>query len=414
MSGERLPRCFLSRSVRATALLLGSTALLLVAWYCSTVSLTDDQRSLVGALVEGASLRDSHSPVIQVAIFHSQIPGSEPTEGLAEVFNSARACAWESVGPVAIASGALDQFDVVVFPGGGGGRQQAATLGEEGKRAVRDFVRAGGGYVGICGGAFLATAKYDWSLALVNARTVTGTKSVPGMGRILMGERGRGKVKMELTKAGMQVFPEVARLVEVEYAGGPILSPAGRDDLSEYVSLAIFRTEVWQYEPQQGTMIGTPAIVAGQFGNGRVIIFSPHPEMTNGLESLVVQAALAVARKDRAEVRQEGTRNYPSSVRPSVGRGRTGDVSFHTKATKRKESEKRTRLFSGHFFLDLFSGRPSGACLLGRLDSSREWFVPTPAVLLLKDGIVEEVCGEPGVADLRRVIERTRLLRRET
>jgi glutamine amidotransferase-like uncharacterized protein len=53
----------------------------------------------------------------------------------------------------------LGRFDVVVFPGGRGHRQ-ASALGDEGRRAIRDFVRAGG-CVGICAGAFLATAQYD-------------------------------------------------------------------------------------------------------------------------------------------------------------------------------------------------------------------------------------------------------------
>ena len=34
-------------------------------------------------------------------------------------------------------------------------------------------------------------------------------------------------------------------------------------------------------------MIDTPAIIAGHLGNGWVIIFSPHPELTEGLDSLV-------------------------------------------------------------------------------------------------------------------------------
>jgi hypothetical protein len=42
-------------------------------------------------------------------------------------------------------------------------------------------------------------------------------------------------------------------------------------------------------------MINTPAIIASEFGKGRVIAISPHPEDTAGLESLVERAAAWVA-----------------------------------------------------------------------------------------------------------------------
>jgi hypothetical protein len=111
-----------------------------------------------------------------------------------------------------------------------------------------------------------------------------------------MTARGAGTVKIELSNAGKRVLGDFPGLLDVRYSGGPILSPAGTSDLPGYVSLAVFRTEVWEYELQRNTMIDTPAIVAGRFGEGRVIIFSPHPEMTTGLEWLVPGAILATAR----------------------------------------------------------------------------------------------------------------------
>jgi hypothetical protein len=103
-------------------------------------------------------------------------------------------------------------------------------------------------------------------------------------------------VKVALTCAGKSVLGESVGLVDVLYSGGPIFAPAGIRELPEFVPLATFRSEVWTYEPQRGTMIDTPAILAGRFGKGQVIIFSPHPDMTVGLEFLVRQAVLATAR----------------------------------------------------------------------------------------------------------------------
>jgi hypothetical protein len=41
-------------------------------------------------------------------------------------------------------------------------------------------------------------------------------------------------------------------------------------------------------------MLGTTAAAEGQFGRGRVICFSPHPEMTKGIENLIQNAINSV------------------------------------------------------------------------------------------------------------------------
>ncbi len=69
-----------------------------------------------------------------------------------------------------------------------------------------------------------------------------------------------------------------------------------RDDLPPCIPLAHYSTELANYTPQRGTMIGTPAIFAATFGAGRVITISPHPETTKGAEFLVKLAVLATAR----------------------------------------------------------------------------------------------------------------------
>jgi hypothetical protein len=111
-----------------------------------------------------------------------------------------------------------------------------------------------------------------------------------------MAARGAGKVKMELTDSGKRVLGDGSGLLDVQYSSGPIFSPARRHDLGPYVTLALFRTEIWQYEPQQDTMIDTPAIIAARFGEGHVIAFSAHLENTKGLESLTKRAIESVAR----------------------------------------------------------------------------------------------------------------------
>lgn len=181
-----------------------------------------------------------------------------------------------------IRAGALSQFDMIVCSGGSGSGQ-ARALGEDGREKIKAFVSDGGGYVGICAGAYLATAGYDWSLGLIDAKTLH---------RGAQWRRGTGPVRLQWEELGEQppavdapIGKENAgRLVEVKYANGPIIGPANRDDLGDYTVLAWYRTEITKHDAQPGLMIDTPAIVSGRFGDGRVISISPHPEQTDGVE----------------------------------------------------------------------------------------------------------------------------------
>lgn len=102
---------------------------------------------------------------------------------------------------------------------------------------------------------------------------------------------------MQLSKEGRDLFPGIPENVEVRFANGPIVTPKNSSELKQYTVLAWFRSEIVKYPPQEGTMINTAAIVSGEFGTGRVISISPHPEATEGLESMFAAAVKAVARE---------------------------------------------------------------------------------------------------------------------
>lgn len=75
--------------------------------------------------------------------------------------------------------GALTNCDVVIFAGGSAGKQ-AESIGAAGLAAVRAFVENGGGYVGICAGACLATCGSPKTrLNLINAATISPNMSRP-------------------------------------------------------------------------------------------------------------------------------------------------------------------------------------------------------------------------------------------
>ena len=102
---------------------------------------------------------------------------------------------------------------------------------------------------------------------------------------------------MELTDEGRAILGDFNGIFEVRYQNGPIMSPMGVEGLGNFRSLAHFRSEVSKYKPQEGTMINTPAVIVGEFGNGRVLCISPHPESTDALNRLVQNAVRWTARR---------------------------------------------------------------------------------------------------------------------
>ena len=169
----------------------------------------------------------------------------------------------------------LKAFDVIAFPGGSGSGQ-SKTLGGAGLKNVREFVRGGGGYVGICAGAYLACSNFSWGLGILDAGTVSSKW-----------RRGVGIVELESTVAGPSLLGKVDGRFKVRYANGPIIKPAGRADLPDYQPLTLFRTEMAENGTPVGVMVNSPAQAISTFGKGRVFISSPHPEGTPGLEHLI-------------------------------------------------------------------------------------------------------------------------------
>lgn len=180
----------------------------------------------------------------------------------------------------------LSEFDIVIFSGGSGSGQSKA-IGEAGRKNVREFVERGGGYLGICAGAYLACAGFDWGLGILNARTVSNKW-----------QRGRAMVQMQLTEEGQGMFGKVGEPFTIRYANGPIIKPLGREDLPPYRVAALFRSEVANNGTPAGVMVNSPAAVYATFGKGRVFTISPHAEDTAGLENFVPRALAWLAERN--------------------------------------------------------------------------------------------------------------------
>ena len=222
---------------------------------------------------------------VRVALYHGPGTGGKGPVNLKRKLNEGKASSLVEVSPEDIRAGVLTNYDVVIFAGGSGSKE-AEAIGEAGRAAVRQFVANGGGYIGICAGAYLATSGFPWSLHLIAAKTISPKW-----------KRGLGEVKVELTDAGRKVIGERAGPFGVLYANGPVVEPAPAASLAPYETFALFRTEMASNNVPVGIMIGAPAIFAGQYQKGRVVCVSPHPEQTPGLEEFIPRAVTWAAQR---------------------------------------------------------------------------------------------------------------------
>lgn len=230
-------------------------------------------RNLIFLLVLALGLVAAEKPVIRVAVYDDKGATGKGIPCVTDIVAKTADIKLVRLKGADIAAGGLKGYDLVMFTGGSGSAE-AGGLGEKGRDEVRTFVREGGGYVGICAGAYLACTGFEWGVGVLNARTVSPKW-----------RRGQGEVKIE-----GEAFGEKLAERGVRYANGPILKPDARPDLPAYETLISFRSELAENDTPVGVMVNAPAMVRTTYGLGRVFVSSPHPEQTAGLEPLVEKA----------------------------------------------------------------------------------------------------------------------------
>ncbi len=196
-------------------------------------------------------------------------------------------------------------YNVLVI--GASARQYFHGISQQWKENVRNFVANGGGYVGICGGANEASLGFEHPKNFFDYIINAG---VLGIANVYInddqdeewqylyksaGLEGGVPIACELTEHPIvAVSPDNPRIIR--YEGGPgMYDGNAKDDLfGEVVPIAFYAEEIsekapihfWKKENGEWKIVGDVktdlkglyAAIATTYGDGRVVLFGPHPE----------------------------------------------------------------------------------------------------------------------------------------
>ncbi len=155
------------------------------------------------------------------------------------------------------------KYDILYIPGGMAD-EYFNKMGFDGFAKIRHFVRSGGGYLGICGGAYLASdsviwegKKIDAGLNLFDGTAVGSLKEIIPWDKYTMTD-------ITVNKAN-PISKYLSSKYSVLYYGGPALYP--------HKNAIIDTVATWD------AYNNAPAIINFKYGKGRVFLSAPHPEI---------------------------------------------------------------------------------------------------------------------------------------
>jgi glutamine amidotransferase-like uncharacterized protein len=257
------------------------------------------------------SLALGHGELIQVGVYtHSTNPvqAQSIVAVFTNILTTQKGFEVRKVTPFEIREGVLTNLQVLIMPGGSG-KKQATNLETIGVDAIREFVRKGGGYVGFCAGSYLASCQYPYSLHIINSRVVDREHW----------NRGTGTVNLKFTEKGREILGHPETEVDVFYGQGPLFAPTNEVGLPSYTELATYGSEIVKNGASPGVMLNTTAISLAEFGEGRVVCFSPHPEKPfMPIHHLVLNAVRWTVGKDPIPMRQEDWAKRPMPSKPET------------------------------------------------------------------------------------------------
>jgi len=179
-----------------------------------------------------------------------------------------------------IRKGALSRYSMIFIPGGWASNKMAA-LGDRGQEEIRCFVKNGGSYFGICGGAGMATEEGLGLLPIARKPTAMRVPSFSGGIRLSCDEHEiwRGIDSPCFSAWWPSQFQIEARNIRILAA----YEEARADAFSADINMADGEIIGWpDLERRYGILLnparlyGEPAVLEGRYGRGRVILSLIH------------------------------------------------------------------------------------------------------------------------------------------
>lgn len=162
-----------------------------------------------------------------------------------------------------ISNNNLGKFSIICFPGGDM-YQYSQDISSAGKQKIRDFIHNGGGYIGICGGAYFAGERVFWQ---GQELPMTPLAIFPG---ITQGPITEIAPYPHCTMCKVNIIDHAHPVTESEpdsawimYCYGPALLPNDGVDVD-----ILGKYDIGEQ----------PAMIAFEYGDGRIFIIGTHPE----------------------------------------------------------------------------------------------------------------------------------------
>lgn len=181
-----------------------------------------------------------------------------------------------------VASGALDALDVFVVPGGSGLAIWNDIESVSSFERVREFVRGGGAYLGICAGAYIALNRDG--MPGYSGKLVPFKPASPWF-------RGAGtELSAKISARGAAILGVKQGNRGIFYQNGPLMMPAKEIEGASAEIIARYNCQYVTRGSEKTAMRGKGAMAAGTYGKGKTFLFSNHPEMRRGNHELIAGA----------------------------------------------------------------------------------------------------------------------------
>ena len=217
---------------------------------------------------------------VRAAVYYDEGVGGCAAIRWIKMLSLSPECECTPVSAADVRNGALEKADIYIAPGGMS-TTQSKLLQKKGRNNIIEFVRKGGGYFGTCAGLYLALSDNTtnkWHLGLLPYISQTCPY------------RGGAELNIQFTdKAGLfGMRPGENRTVR--YHGGPVLLPSNPvPGVKKMHEIALYDCDgVYSFNTNAvPVMANTPAVVAAEFGKGRVAGTSPHPESYTHTQDII-------------------------------------------------------------------------------------------------------------------------------